>query len=315
MQVTKAIDLTDSRKEMAISGIQRHIDNAMEYEKFLSSLPKLHTVSALSGFNQDGWPISLDPRHKVAVHEFPDSKDLLTVLQLRSSNYQELEHRHVFRAISEQLDDHALGHKVLYKNYSKNSGELTVDIVLDKKYKMDEDTFERDWNIKYLHGGQNNDGLYVPVIRVKNSFIQSSTIQMGVLRVLCSNAMVGLEVSKEVSAILRFSHVGDVINNFNSGVERLIAGLFEEHIVENMMLRLQVEPLMMETMITWMLEFLGKQATAETVAQFNLAEKDLSSETNQWIAYNLITWALSNQIVSTVRRQKAQAAISRIITA
>jgi len=293
--------------------LAKRVENAMDWDTFIKGIPSLHIVSDLHGKNQDGLAIDLDKKHKVAVHEFPNGV-YQTVPTLRSENYKELAHAHVMDKIHEVLDGAALGHKVLRHRYTRSSGELHTDIVLDKTYKMDEVAFEKEFGAKYTDSDSQLIGKYRPVIQIKNSFIQSSTILMGFLRAVCSNGMIVVS-HPTLTKPIRFQHIGKVIDKFDKGVEQLISGLFDDHVIENMMTNLEAQPIEYQAMIEWMVQYLGKQATGVTVDQFNIAGKDLDDFTNKWVAYNMITWAASNVVESVNRRNKAMAALNMFMQA
>jgi len=95
----------------------------------------------------------------------------------------------------------------------------------------------------------------------------------------------------------------------------LINSLFEKNVIENMMINLSAQPIEYEAIITWMINYLGKQATAATVGQFNLESKGLDEFTNKWVAYNMLTWAASNVVQSVNRRNRAMAALNGFMKA
>ncbi len=292
--------------------LAKRVESATSWDDFMALIPSLHVVDNLNGKNQAGLAMRLDERHKVAVHEFPDGK-FQTVPTLRSENYKELAHDYVYDTLHNVLDQAGLGHKVLSHRMVKSSGELHADIVLDKAYKMDEDNFEKDMGVSYTDGDKKNVGLYRPIIRVRSSFIQSSEVIMGLLRVVCSNGMIGVELGESISVPLRFSHVGDVVSQFDKGVDQLITGLFEKNIIENMMMRLQADQLSFATIVEWMLANIGKQATLASVDQFHLEDKVADDMVSKWVAYNMASWAMSNVIESVNRRNKAQRSLSMLM--
>ncbi len=291
--------------------LERRVEKALDWDEFAAAIPTLHVVDNLNGVNQAGLAMDLDAKHKVAVHEFADGH-FQTVPALRSENYQELAHDHVYDTLHKILDGAGLGHKVLSHRMVKSSGELHADIVLDKAYKMDEKGFEDDMGVKYTDGDGNNFGLYRPLVRVRSSFIQSSEVQMGLLRTVCSNGMIGVELG-QISMPLRFSHVGDVVSQFDQGVDKLITGLFEKNIIENMMLRLEADHVTCQVIVDWMLQYLGKQATVASVEQFHLEEKAAEDLVTKWVAYNMATWAMSNVIESVQRRNRAARSLSELM--
>jgi len=293
--------------------MERRVEKAMPYDQFYNLLPELKVVSGLSGYDSDKNLVTIDPKYKLAVHEFLDGRQQ-TVPVLRADSYQELAHRYVFDRIHQVLEDGSLGHKIMNPIYSRNSGELQVDVVLDKSYKMDEKLFEKDWGIKYTDDDKKNKGVYRPIIRVRNSFIQSSEVQMGILRVVCSNGMIGLEMGK-MSEPMKFTHIGQVMPQFNQSVDQLIASLFEKNVVENMMLRLEAQPTTLEAIVGWLIEYTGKEAATMALHQFGIAEKDPAEEVTKWIAYNMMTWAVSNALGGYNRRARAQRAIPQFLAA
>ena len=298
--------------ERAEKKLARRVERALDWDEFAAAIPSLHIVTDLHGKNQDGLAMNLDAKHKVAVHEFGDGT-FQTVPALRSDNYKELAHDYVYDTLHNILDQAGLGHKVLSSRMVKSSGELHADIVLDKAYKMDEKGFEADMGVEYTDDDGNNYGLYRPLIRVRSSFIQSSEVQMGLLRTVCSNGMIGVELGGQISMPLRFSHVGDVVSQFDQGVDQLITGLFEKNIIENMMLRLEADQITCQVIVDWMLQYLGKQATVASVEQFHLEEKAAEDMITKWVAYNMATWAISNVIESVQRRGRAQRALSGLM--
>jgi len=305
---------TDKKKaDKTEKNLAKRVEKALDWDEFMSGIPTLHVVDNLHGKNQDGLVMKLDQKHKVAVHEFADG-NRMTVPALRSENYKELAHDHVYNTLHEVLDGAGLGHKVLSHRMVKSSGELHADIVLDKAYKMDEDGFEKDMKVHYTDEDGNNFGLYRPIIRVRSSFIQSSQVMMGLLRVVCSNGMVGVQLGSSISIPLRFSHVGDVVRQFDQGVDNLITGLFEKNIVENMMMQLSSEQVTYEQVLTWMLQYLGKQATVASVEQFNMTERTAEEFVTKWVAYNMASWAMSNVIESVQRRDKANRALNQLMS-
>jgi hypothetical protein len=294
--------------------LEKRVEKAIDWDTFKAGIPTLHIVKDLHGIDQDGLAIDLDRKHKVAVHEFPTG-DFVTVPALRSADYRELSHDYVYDKIHEVLEGAGLAHKVLSKSYTRSSGELHTDIVLEKAYKFDEKAFEDELGVEYTDDDKGLVGEYRPVIRVRNSFIRSSQIILMFLRVVCSNGMIAVAKDSNLSRPINFTHVGKVVEHFDKGVHRMISSLFEGHVVENMMMNLSAQPVEYEAVITWLINYLGKQATTATVDQFNLEQKGLDEFTNKWIAYNMITWAASNVVQSVNRRNKAMAALNTFLKA
>lgn len=292
--------------------LNNRVEKARSWDQFRASIPSLRVVDHLYGKDQAGLAIQLDTKHKVAVHQFPDGI-MRTVPVLRSDSYHELAHDHVYDTIHKVLEGAALGHKVLTSYFTHSSGELHTDIVLDKAYKMDEEAWEKKSDVHYTDNDGNNIGLYRPIIRVRSSFIQSSSITMGLLRVVCSNGMVGVELDSKISEPLRFTHVAEVVNRFETGVGSLITSLFEKNLIENMMLRLNADFITCQVMIEWMLQNLGKQATVASVDQFHLTDKKSGEPVSKWVAYNMVTWAMSNLVNSVSKRDRAQRAMPALI--
>ena len=292
--------------------LDRRVEKALDWDDFANGIPNLHIVKDLHGEDQDGLAINLDPRHKVAVHEFKDGT-MKTVPALRSNEYQELAHDYVFDKIHNTLDEAALGHKVLNHSFTRSSGELFADIVLDRAYHMDEKGFEEEFGTEYTSDDTSLYGEYRPIIRVRSSFIRSSMFQMCFLRVVCSNGMTAIKVDSNISVPSTFNHVGKVLESFNKRVDKLINALFEKNLVENMMMNLKAESIQYEVLIAWMINYLGKQATRAAADQFNLDRVALEDFTNKWIAYNMATWAMSNVVESTNRRMRAQLALERLM--
>lgn len=135
---------------------------------------------------------------------------------------------------------------------------------------------------------------------------------MGLLRALCSNGLIGVELG-DIAVPLVFSHIGEVVNKFNSNVQNLITGLFEKNIVENMMMRLDAQSVSFAETVTWMLANIGKQATIASIDQFHLADKQAEDFVSKWVAYNMASWAISHVVESVTKRNKAQASLSRFI--
>jgi hypothetical protein len=291
--------------------LQHKVDKAMDWDVFRKGIPKLHVVSNLYGEDQDGLAIELDKKHKVAVHEFADGK-MVTVPAMRSPQYQELAHDYVFDEIHQMLEDAGLKHKVFKHRYGRNSGELHADIVLEKSYKMDEKAFETEFDVKYTDDDGSAKGEYRPIITVRNSFLRSSMIRMGYLRVVCSNGLIDIAKDSKISKPLYFQHIGHAKEAFSQGINRLITALFDNHAIENLMLNLEAEPVEYEALINWMVQYLGRQATGQIVDQFHLADKALEDVTNMWVAYNMITWATSNVIESVNRAEKAMRAVAQL---
>lgn len=297
--------------EKAEKMLNRRVENALPWDEFAAAIPTLHIIDNLHGKNQDGLAMNLDTKHKVAVHEFADGHQV-TVPVLRSENYKELAHDYVYDTMHKILDGAGLDHKVLSNRMIRSSGELHADICLNKAYKMDEKGFESDMGVKYTDADDNNFGLYRPLIRVRSSFIRSSEVQMGILRTVCSNGLIGIELG-QISVPLRFTHIGNVVSEFEQGVDQLITGLFEKNIIERLMLRLDADYLTCQTVIEWMIQYLGQQATVASVEQFHLEEKQADALITKWVVYNMASWAMSNIIESVQRRNRATRALSGLI--
>lgn len=288
--------------------MERMLDKAVDWDSFIAGLPKLHMVENLYGKDQDGLVMPLDPKYKVALHEFEDRVE--TVPIIRSESYREMSHDYVMNKIHDVLEDAALSHRVLSHGYAGSTGELYTDIVLDKAYKMDEKAFEDQFGVSYTDTDDSFKGEYRPLIKIRNSFCRSSQVQLGILRVVCSNGMIALS---EKSRKMTFTHIGDVIEKFDMKVTELINDMFSSNLIENMMLTLEAEPIEYRAIISWLMSYLGRMATLKTIDMFGIGDKELTEETDKWIAYNIITWAASNAIQSAKKRERAMASIPRFI--
>lgn len=289
--------------------LTRIVDRAVDWDTFSKGIPKLHVVQGLYGKDQDGLAIALDERYKVAVHEFPNG-ELKTVPLLRSEQYSELSHDYVMDKIHDTLDGAGLAHKVSGCSYGASSGDMYTDIILEKAYKMDEEVFEDEFGVKYTDNDAGVRGEYRPIIKVRNSFVRSSSIQLGILRVVCSNGMIAIG---ESSDIIRFNHVGKVLDQFDKAVDRLISNMFGQNLIENMMISLKAQPIEYGDLVQWLIDHLGKRATLSAIDMFGIGEKELVEETDKWIAYNIMTWAATNAVSSAVKRERAMASMARFI--
>jgi hypothetical protein len=276
----------------------------LTHEEFNKRLPKLHEVRSLNGRDQDGNQIHLDKGVMIPVHSFP-AGDFYTVPTLKSESYASTAHDYVTQNIAQVLEGKALDFRVTPPYYVRNTGVLHTDFVLKEPYKMNEELFEKEWGIKY-DDGTDGGGVYLPVVRVVNSFFGASTVEMALLRLVCTNGMRVMSEKMDKQLFLRLTHIGEVIKEFEEQVEQFMANLFDDHVVENMIKTLSSEEIDVKVFVEWLVMQFSAKAAEEVVDQFKMNNLDIEQGLNKWIALNIGTWAITHLIESRNRRAKLE---------
>jgi len=276
----------------------------------LAEIPKIQIIENVTASGTvDGLPVSYPITQKgyKMVGHMQDDK-FHVVPWLKSTLYRETSHDFTLGTLSRSLDGLGLQHGVWKSRFERNLGIMRTDLVLDKQYRINEDVFENTLKVRYNDQQPGDEGLYQPMIILRNSFYGASSIEFALVRIICTNGMMRIADSMMV----KFQHLEKaLVENFQMRVERFLESLFGERVVENLIANMSAQPVILEYFLKWLIVNAGPQATEKVVDQFNLGDKPFQCELNQWMAYNMVTW-VATHVVKSVRERNLMAHVHQL---
>jgi hypothetical protein len=267
------------------------LEGTQSVKQTLDSLPELTVLSQLQGQDQLGKTHRLPSGHKLAAYHYPEDDRLEVVPQLRSENYYELDHRYILKTLSDSLDKQGLDHAVWQPRLYKQSGIMNCNLVLDTDYTVEEQAFETEAGLWY--GGQRlrKDliGKYQPMISITNSFFQASSIEFGIVRVICGNGMIDTLFSQ----VIKFRHLEAICAMFQERCDGLIMNILKYHSIERFIESLNAIKIAGTLFFEMMTKAAGKRVAEAADNKFRLKCKEAMSV---WLAYNIATYCATHWV-------------------
>jgi len=267
--------------------------------------------------------VPIDNGYKLAGHV--DANGLFhTCPWMKSESYSETAHDFVLGSISENLDKRGIKHGVWRAALTRNMSCMRTDLLMEQRYKINEDAFEDDLGVLYNNSdlqkagyartthNRGDIGLYQPCITLVNSFFGSSQVSFSLLRIICLN---GLQRIAD-SLTLSFTHMqNDLLKTFTDRSDRFLDNIFAGKEIENLILNMKKDQLMIGAFLEWMVAVAGSKATDAVYDQFNVEQNWKNLETdliNKWVAYNMMTWAASHIITCQLRQRRLYSQFNQI---
>lgn len=291
-------------------------------DECLAWLPKLKVIEKVTakGICVDSMGIiedievPIDNGYKLAGHVASDGI-FHACPWMKSESYSETAHDFVLGEISQSLDKRGIKHGVWRSMLTRNMACMRTDLLMEQRYKINEDAFEDNLGILYNNGDLKSDyaisthhrgdiGLYQPCISLVNSFFGSSQVLFSLLRIICLNGMHRIADSLTLS----FTHMqSDILQKFSDRSNEFLDKIFSGHEIENLIMNMQKDQMMIAMFLEWMIDVAGTKAADAVFEQFNIEQNfpDLANgQINKWVAYNMMTWAASHLITCQLRQKR-----------
>ncbi len=220
------------------------------------------------------------------------------VPSMKSRRYHEMSHQYTFDNVTGALNDRGIQHSVWKQRFDRSFGVMQTDFVLNRPYKINEKTFEKQYKISYADNV--GAGEYIPMVRLTNSFFKASKLEFALIRVLCANGMIKIADKLSIS----FPHVDKyVMENFQHQTNTFLGSIFDSHFVENMIENMSAHPVLIPHFLQWVANTAGVRSVDKVNTQFKLDSMG-AKKFNFWMAYNIVTWLASHHVRSQTRQSK-----------
>lgn len=301
------------------------VDNQIQLltvDETLAWLPKLQVIEEMTvkgvTYREDGLAedvsVPIDNGYKLAGHVASDGI-FHACPWMKSESYSETAHDFVLGKVSESLNDRGIKHGVWRSMLTRNMACMRTDLLMEQRYKINEDAFEDGLGVLYNNGelksqyairqhDRANIGVYQPCVTLINSFFGSSQILFSLLRIVCLN---GLHRIAD-SLTLTFAHMeSNLLQKFSDRSNIFLDKIFAGKEIENLIMNMQKDEMMISMFLEWLLDTAGKKAADAVFEQFNIENNfhNLASDhINKWVAYNMMTWAASHIITCQLRQKR-----------
>ncbi len=296
-------------------------------------LPKLRVLENITAkgivIEPDGTiediEVPIDNGYKLAGHIASDGV-FHACPWMKSESYSETAHDFVLGEISSSLDKRGINHGVWKSTLTRNMSCMRTDLLMEQRYKINEDAFEDNLGVLYNNGdltksgysrtthSRKDIGVYQPCITLVNSFFGSSLVSFSLLRIICLN---GLHRIAD-TLTLAFAHMqNDILSKFTERSNVFLDKIFAGHEIENLIMNMQKDQIQMCMFLECLIEVAGVKAADAVYEQFNIESNftDLANDTvNKWVAYNMMTWAASHLISCQLRQKRMYGQFNQLPT-
>jgi|GEM_PF-3827096 len=223
---------------------------------------------------------------------------------VKSCRYTYLHHRDAISSfvnnVDKVLDNYPERPDIQYKvKFYNNYAKMLVHAIPEIDYKLDNiEPFETQLPTTYYKSDNGNaNETFRPRITMINDFNSTCIIEFGLFRSICKN---GMAFGRVLKNRVRFTHLDRKIENtFQVTTKDFLDNIFDKHLIETIFNNLNSKEVEKDAFMETLEGSIGVRARKAVDNTFDM--ENARSTITLWVAYNILTWALTHKIKNELK--------------